>query len=71
MAVLHEIKIPNILPTVKEELRTLIGREFWFWFHDHQNHKITTVKVWFLKKSLYVKDLKEIFTLLFGTDPTA
>jgi hypothetical protein len=49
-------------------IRALIGGIFWAWFRDHQDQKVTTIKVWFISRTVYVRDLRAIFELLFGKE---
>jgi len=41
-------------------------RLFWLWFNTHKKTEIVSVKLWFLKFKIKVKDLRPIFNLLFG-----
>lgn len=51
----------------KENAKKVIGQMFWWWFNKNLNRKLTTIKLFgIFKKSIYVRDLKDIFTLLFG-----
>lgn len=50
-------------------LKDILNKIFWKWFETNLNRKLTTIRFWFFKKSIYVKDLREIFTLLFGPQP--
>jgi hypothetical protein len=53
----------RLLEPVKDILALII----WRWFEANLDRKLTTIKLfWILKKSIYVRDLRDIFTLLFG-----
>lgn len=50
-----------------ENVREFLNIIFWRWFQENLNRKLTTIKLFgIFKKSIYVRDLRDIFTLLFG-----
>ncbi len=70
MAAIQEINLSGLngLYVDEESKKEVIGRAFWAWFHAHQDNKVTTIKVWFFNKTVYVRDLRQIFVLLFGPE---
>ncbi len=51
-----------------DEVKLLFSSIAWRWFHANLNRKLTTIKLFgIIKKSIYVRDLRDIFTLLFGS----
>ena len=57
---------PEVVGAVKQE----IGALFWRWYHDNADRKVAHVHVWFFSRDVYVRDLHDAFTLLFGAEPT-
>lgn len=67
MAIIQELDLTGIQnPQLRDGIRSIMAREFWNWFHQHQDDKVTTIKVWFLSKTVRVRDLRQIFVMLFG-----
>lgn len=50
-------------------IRELIGEAFWRWYVQNTYVKVTTIKIWIIKKDIYVGDLESLFVLLFGKPP--
>ena len=50
-------------------IRELVSEAFWKWYDNNTSVKITTIKVWIIKKDIYVGDLHSLFVLLFGNPP--
>ena len=50
-------------------LRELIGEAFWKWFVANSYVRVTTIRVWIIRRDVYVKDLEFLFELLFGPPP--
>ncbi len=48
--------------------KLVVGKLFWIWYNANVNRKLTSIKLWIFSKSIYVKDLKGIFILLFGPE---
>lgn len=70
MAALDEMNVGRLAPEQQEStVKRIINELFWNWFFLNQNRKVTAVKIWFFKKSVYVRDLKSIFELLVGPNP--
>jgi hypothetical protein len=70
MAAIHEVSLIGLngMYVDEESKKEVIATAFWGWFHSHQDDKVTTVKVWFFSKTVYVRDLRQIFILLFGPE---
>lgn len=67
MAALDEINTQELEPeTTSDIVKDAISKLFWSWYHANLDRPVTTVKVWFIRKQVRVKDLKAIFELLFG-----
>jgi hypothetical protein len=70
MATLHELDVSSIAASQNEAfIREMISKLFWTWYYANMERKITTIRVWFIRKTLYVKDLFAVFELLFGPSP--
>lgn len=50
-------------------IRELVGEAFWRWFRVSGDIKVTTIRVWIIRRDIYVKDLEFLFELLFGPPP--
>lgn len=50
-------------------IRELVSESFWKWYVLNTRLKITTIKVWIIKKDIFVGDLYSLFVLLFGNPP--
>lgn len=70
MAAIHEVDLGNLAGVYPsgDSWREFVANAFWAWFHDHRDDRVTTVRVWFFSKTLYVRDLYQIFILLFGPE---
>ena len=67
MAVLNELDVSQLSAASNEQLiREIVGKLFWTWYFANQDRKITTIRVWFISKTLYVRDIRGVFELLFG-----
>lgn len=70
MAALDEMAVGRLsTETSPDTIKRIINEMFWNWYILHQNNKVTTVKVWFIKKTVYVRDLESVFVLLVGPNP--
>lgn len=70
MAAIDEMAVGALATeTNTERIKQLINNMFWSWYVLHQNNKVTTVRVWFISKTVYVRDLESVFTLLVGPNP--
>lgn len=71
MAVVHEVDFSKAsLLADQSFIRELVGEAFWRWYFNNTHVKVTTIKVWFIRKDVYVADLHSIFVLLFGNPPS-
>lgn len=59
----QDITIP---PEVVAAVKTAVNREFWTWYHAHENDHVATVHFWLFQKDVRVSDLHNVFVLLFG-----
>jgi hypothetical protein len=67
MAALDEINVEELEPSTTSDIaKEAIAKLFWHWYHMNLDRSVTTIKVWFFRKTVTVKDLKGIFELLFG-----
>lgn len=41
---------------------------FWAWFRNNGDRKVYTIKVWIINKTIYVRDLRPVFEMLFGPE---
>lgn len=70
MYAVEEIDTTGLANTTNEdEIRKSISAMFWMWYQTHAEQKVTTVKFWFISKTVYVRDLHSLFQLLFGPQP--
>jgi hypothetical protein len=70
MAALNEVDFSRAsLLEDQSFIRELVSEAFWKWYVSNSYVKITTVKVWIIKKDIYVGDLHSLFVLLFGNPP--
>lgn len=67
---LDEANLISVAATTDErKIKELLNEIFWNWFETAKNRKVTTIKIWFLKKTLYIRDLEGVFALIFGPHP--
>jgi len=64
-AAIQEISLPGYLG----ESKAFIIAQLWQWIHDHADDKIYTFKIYFISKTVYVRDCHPIFERILGTDP--
>jgi len=50
-------------------IRELVAEAFWKWYVSNTQLKITTIRVWIVRKDIRVGDLYSLFVLLFGNPP--
>ena len=48
--------------------KELIAKEFWAWYANHYNDTVKIFRVWFIRKTVRISDLRPVFVLLLG-DP--
>ena len=67
MAALDEVSVKHLEPqTTQDLIKKSISAMFWSWYVANLDREVTTIKVWFIRKKVYVRELKSIFELLFG-----
>jgi hypothetical protein len=73
MAAINEVRVSSaqIPPAIVELARREFAHAFWEWFRLNQNRRLFKIKVWFISKSVYVRDLHDVFEMLFGPEPSA
>lgn len=70
MAALDEMAVGRLSSATSPDIiKQIINEMFWNWYVLYQNKKVTTVKVWFISKTIYVRDLESVFVLLVGPNP--
>lgn len=43
-----------------------IAKIMWAWFDKNLDRKITSIKFWFISRTIFVRDLRAVFVALFG-----
>lgn len=67
MAVLNQLNLKEAgISSDVAFIKSLIAREFWAWFELHKEDKIISIGIWFLRKTVRVRDIRSVFELLFG-----
>lgn len=69
MSALNEIDLSHLIPEQTEQaIRATINRLFWAWFEANKDNKLFRLSLFhgLIKKQIYVRDLEDVFTLLFG-----
>lgn len=66
MAAIQEIQVGPGMDFFREVIR----EKLWQWIEAHRDDKVTTLKVWFVRKTVYIRDLYGVFELLLGPKPT-
>ena len=52
---------------ITQDSKKLVSSLMWLWFDKNLDRKLTTIRfLGIFRKSIYVRDLRDIFTLLFG-----
>ena len=70
MAALDELDVSDLEPQSNEAfIKEAISKLFWVWYYSNLDRKITTIRVWFIRKTVMVRDLQAVFELLFGPAP--
>lgn len=71
MAAIDEMPVARLSSaTASNDIKKIINVMFWSWYVANQNLKVVTVKWLFISKTLYVRDLKVLFELLVGPEPS-
>lgn len=55
--------------TTVQAVLAQIAPFFWSWYDSNQGLKITSIHVWIISRTIYVRDLMPLFVLLFGSHP--
>lgn len=64
---ISEINFSALSQETKENIiRQLVGKLFWEWYYGNLDRKLTTIRWWFIRKTIYVRDLYGVFEILFG-----
>ena len=72
MAILNELDVSTLSAAQDESvIRELVSGLFWAWYASNVDKKITSLKWWIFRKTIYVRDLESVFELLFGPMPAA
>ena len=68
MRAIDEINMIQVASITNQDMvRETLARLFWEWFESAKNRKVTTIKIFgIFRKTIYIKDLREVFILLFG-----
>jgi hypothetical protein len=67
MAALDELDLEQLVPeTPKDVVKETINKLFWMWYTQNEYRELKTIKLWIFRKRIVVRDLKQIFELLFG-----
>lgn len=65
MSALRELSLEY---NAREQDWDFLSRLLWVWIIRNGERKVT-LKVWFLRKTVQIKDLHTVFELLLGTKP--
>ena len=66
--VLDELELDALQPeSTQDHIKKTIALLFWSWYALNQERRVTTIRVWFIKRTIYVRDLEGVFELLFGS----
>lgn len=67
MAVVHEVNFDKASILADQSfIRELVAEAFWKWYFQNLSLKITTIRIWVIRKDVLVADLYSLFVLLFG-----
>ena len=70
MSAIQEISQSNEIPDeLKDFVRETISKLFWKWYFANKDDKLVKVGWWIFAK-IYLRDLKSVFEMLFGSAPT-
>lgn len=53
-----------------DDVQRFVGRVFWRWFRENQNLIVVSVGKWFIRFNVRVRDLRPLFQVLFGDEPS-
>lgn len=67
MSVLKEVDFSRTSMLADQSfVRELVSEAFWKWYDQNPFLKITTIKIWVIKKDIYLYQLHSLFELLLG-----
>ena len=69
MAVIDEVSTAardGIGDDVLDWFRSVTAVKMWEWYDEHRDEVIFEVGVWFLKYRVRIRDVKQLFVILFG-----
>lgn len=69
MAALQDVDLSSYAIQNQQWFRDIVAQMFWRWYEANLDTKVTTIKIWIIKKDIFVRDLRSIFELLFGPQP--
>lgn len=70
MAIVHELNLNAVAHATDQRIiRELLGSIFWSWFFVNEDRVLTTIRWWVIRKTFRVRDLRDVFVLLFGDPP--
>lgn len=59
----------SVAPHQQDWYKELVAQMFWRWYDANKEMLVTTISVWVFKKKIFVKDLRSLFEILFGSAP--
>lgn len=70
MAALDEVNIQAVVDSTNngDIIRSFLKAELWAWYDQHKNDEVKTVNFWIIHRTIYVRDLYQIFILLLGPE---
>lgn len=67
---IDEADLSGLAPeSTTDYIKKTLNAIFWSWYSMNEDRKLTTVRWWIISKTIYLRDLKEVFALLFGDEP--
>lgn len=67
MSALSEIDFSRVAASTNQTaIRLLINQLFWAWYEQNRTRPLVTLRWWFLRKTLVLQDVEDIFVILFG-----
>ena len=73
MAAIDEINLGGLDAQgewISASVRQAFAAQLWGWIHANADREVYTLRLWVITKTLRVRDLHPVFTLLFGPDPS-
>ena len=72
MAAINEIRVnlasANVPPEVIGAVKSAFAVAFWQWYRINKTDRLVTIKWWFIRKTIRVGDLHDVFEMLFGPE---